>query len=660
MEGAMKRDEDRTTANQMLQHGASEWRIPLPPQQGTSRATLPSSRISNSSTPLLPIRKRKQNRSAQSAGEGILSYHDDRADGRAMTHLASRTRSRENNVTQQFHSNESRNPADHCYKETTNDLTRPTGLAGFFFGFMYEEPLNLSFDFDEEEDHSASGGSLWNSLNMALCCVYALTAAATTVPILLIPTIGEDLAVGSEDTSTITAMDTSGFASRAASSAVLGTAFGKFVNGPVSDVLGARRTSVLYSIMLAFSLLGMACCNDLKSVAWACFFVEFFQSVQWPCILITLATHFAPPPPQSPPDTTNKSSSYPSDATFNSLSKPSYNSTMYEGGIYLTSIASRFGSLLGIPFFSTFLHRSHWRVVCCMGAWMAMIAASVAYLFTADSPRNVNEPQNALHPSLLQQLASANLREKPHRCFYLATRVVHSVLAKNVIPSLQHVLKSGTFWIVALAHTGSSMVRTSERILSTYYKDTSMGYLTEDQVSGLSSFSSLGSILGLAIAGTIFSHYKERQRKQFVSNLYIITIAACYILALLAVPSLHRAMDAPGLILFFQVFASIVMGFGVAVMFYHIPSLVGSSFGNHKGLFSAYVDGVAYGMASVVWKIVANSVESGNGGGGWAYGWAAVALLMVLCAILMVEFMEHYFVRPSGRHHGTYETILFA
>jgi len=39
-------------------------------------------------------------------------------------------------------------------------------------------------------------------------------------------------------------------------------------------------------------------------------------------------------------------------------------------------------------------------------------------------------------------------------------------------------------------------------------------------------------------------------------------------------------------------------------------------------------------------------VEEGNAtGSGWAYGWAAVALLVIFCGILMVEFMEHYFVR---------------
>jgi peptidoglycan/LPS O-acetylase OafA/YrhL len=65
----------------------------------------------------------------------------------------------------------------------------------------------------------------------------------------------------------------------------------------------------------------------------------------------------------------------------------------------------------------------------------------------------------------------------------------------------------------------------------------------------------------------------------------------------------------------------------------------------------------------VVWRLVGDAVQEGNPqGGGWAYGWAAVALVVVLCAVLMVEFMEHYFVRTcrsSAKHGGGYETIIF-
>ena len=514
----------------------------------------------------------------------------------------------------------------HGNHDTNSIVTpaRPSGIAGFFFGFMYEEPFDDSLECEEEDYTSDSSSSIWNRLNMTLFLAFTLTTAASSVPITLIPTVGQDLLGDSTEAS--------GFTSRAAASAVFGTACGKFLNGPVGDVLGARRTSVLYSLCLSLALIGMAACGTTSCAAWTCFFVEFFQSVQWPCIIVILATHYRPSNP-----------------------------ALYEGGIYVTSIASRFGSLVGIPFYSYLLRQSHWRIVSLVAAWIALIGCSVSYLFMNDSPYRANEPQNPLDAKLRQQIASTNLRDEPQQFFAVLWNILKSILLKNLVPSLDHVLKSGTFWIVALAHTGSSMIRTSERILGTYFRDTSFGTLSENRAGGLAVFSAFGTILGLAISGNMFIQRKERQRKWLVSRLYMVTIVSCYALAILAIPRLRYLADAPGLILFFQVLASFCMGYGIAVMFYTIPGLVGAAFGNNKGLFSAYVDGVAYGFASIVWRVVGSAVEgSSPQGGGWAYGWAAVALLVILCAILMVEFMEHYFVRACGKHHGSYETIIFA
>ena len=103
------------------------------------------------------------------------------------------------------------------------------------------------------------------------------------------------------------------------------------------------------------------------------------------------------------------------------------------------------------------------------------------------------------------------------------------------------------------------------------------------------------------------------------------------------------------------------MGFSIAVQLYHIPSLVGATFGVDKGLYAGYTDGLSYALSSLVWRFVGNSVQNDESGVGWAYGWAAVALMLIVSAIFMTEFMEHYFVRPqAGSRKGGYETIIFA
>jgi MFS family permease len=530
---------------------------------------------------------------------------------------------------------------DELLDNETPDITPPSGLSGFFFSFMYEdEDLEESSDDILYRSTVESTTNIWNPLNAALFLSLMLSAVASAVPVTIVATMSDDLfdsSYNNQEGGGGEGLVPLSFAPRAAAAAVLGTSFGKFLNGPVVDVFGARRTAVLYNILLAVSLLGLAACRTVDAAAWACFLVEFCYSVQWPCCIVTLATHY-------------RGSS----------------SGMYEGGIYVTSLAARLGSLLGIPCSSLLMRWTHWRLVAVVGAWVALVASSVTFLFVTDSVEKVNEPQNPIDPVQLKKWFPESFRSSSRQVsLHSLCSMVYFVFKTNVLPSLRHVLRSGTFWLVAFAHTGSAMLGTCTRILGTYLFDTSMGTLSENRAAGLAVFFPLGTVLGLIVAGNMFAAQQERERKWLVSRLYMLSISACYLLALLAIPALRNMLHAPALVTTFQVMAISTAGFGIAVQFYHIPSLVGATFGADKGLFSAYTDGVAYGLASLVWRIVARAVSHGNSaqtGGGWAYGWAAVALLLVLSALLMVEFMEHFFCRRS-RHAGgnnRYETIIFA
>lgn len=377
------------------------WTIP-PPPRGSKRRW----RSSSSSTPLLP-RQGQSRLNAKAAPRKGINFESTRLLFWGDASIASEATNK-----------------SYFENESSPDELRPKGWAAFFFGFMYEDPFHDSIDYDDDEEIIAEP-STWNPLNSALFIAYTLTSAAAMTPVLLIPTIGREFLADDAEASA--------FTSRAASFAILGTACGKFLNGPVGDVVGARRTSVVYSLLLCLSLVGLALSRDTTSAAWCCFLVEFFQSVQWPCIIVILATHYS-----------------------------RHSHSMYEAGIYVTSIASRFGALLGIPVLSFILRQSNWRLVGFVGAWIAMIGSSVAYLFLTDSPTRVNEPQNPLHPNLLHQMRTASIRTKPRQCLQIAIMVIHSIVVTNLVPSLKRVLKSGTFWIVALAHTGSSMVRYAE------------------------------------------------------------------------------------------------------------------------------------------------------------------------------------------------------
>lgn len=228
------------------------------------------------------------------------------------------------------------------------------------------------------------------------------------------------------------------------------------------------------------------------------------------------------------------------------------------------------------------------------------------------------------------------------------------VFKRNILPSLRSVLSSPIFWIVAIAHSGGLMVCSSIRILGTYFQDTSYGVISDDQAGIVSLFLSVGVIVGLFFGGNMFSNLANdpRARKTMISKLYFLTVIMCYCLAFLAIPVVRSTIHFPYIVALFQGVATFLMGAGVAVQVYCIPAIVGCTFGANKGLYASYTDGVAYTVSSFVWSIMGDAVEEGNPqGSGWAYGWAAVALLVVLAGFLMIEFVEHYFCRVGWIRH---------
>lgn len=590
-------------------------------------------------------------------------------------------------------------------------------VADFFFGFMYEEDVDdwlIEYDAADDElyssksaatttttstESSSSNYSFWkNPLHVALCLSLILqTAATATAATLVASSIGNDASMlrmlkqqqldnNNNAAATTTALVwtdlAAQFAQRAAASAVRGTALGKFIHGPVADVCGARQTSVVYALAMSFALLALGLSHSPNTAVTAVFAIEFFFAVQRPCTVVILATHH------------RRRHTAVTDTTTTTNSTTTTNTTgLYEHGIFVTSLAGKLGTLIGIPLSSGLLRWGvHWRVLACLAAWLAAVASSVTYFFVRDSREARDQPQNPIDPALLQPLMYGR---KPTLLAVLQQRWrwVNAVWQTNIRPSVRHIVRSPTFWLVAIAHTGASTIRTSERVLGTYFyatnSNSSSNGLSHERAASLAVFHSVGTVAGLLVAGQAFTtsrgpkhhshhHHNPRARKWFISRLYLLSITACYILALTAVPSVRRGLTTTAglpdsLFIAIQVVAVMAAGFGIAVQFYHIPSLVGATtFGCDKGLYIAYTDGVAYALASCVWRFVLNDAGHHHS---WAYGWAAVALLLVLTAILMVEFMEHYFCRPAvirrnryekngGRSGsgggGTYETIIFA
>ncbi len=365
----------------------------------------------------------------------------------------------------------------------------------------------------------------------------------------------------------------------------------------------------------------------------------------------------------------------------------------FERGLYVISLACRCGSLLTIPFSSLLMKWTDitWRGIAGLASFLAFCAVLVFYVYLTDSPGKRHDPQNPIRT--IPQFNSNNGAVRLH--FYhppfrswtttqppISQRAIHFCysVTRTVLPSIHAVFTSPVFWAVAAAHAGATMVKQSERILGTYFRDTSYGVVTESKASAMTVFLSLGMLAGLLVGGKAFakaaeseqglhsfSHDSESNKqekssltdaaqigtKNMISFLYCFSICMCYMLSFFAMPFVRRALHLPVLIFIFQVLATLGLGFGVAVQYYHIPPIVSATYGKNRGLYTAYTEGIAGLLSSIVWRIVGGAVEEGNPQvGGWAYGWATIALLLVFCGTLMVTIVDVYFV-GGGWRHGT-------
>jgi MFS family permease len=544
-----------------------------------------------------------------------------------------------------------------------------------------------------------------NWLNLGLCISYGLSTAAATVPIILIPTIAMDILqksimVDNDDISENANIDSliSVFASKVTMYAVLGTAFGKFINGPLGDIFGARRVACFYALLVSMSLMVLSFSGGEWTVIYCCVAVEYYQSVQWPCAAIILAAHYG----KDDTDGSDKQSSISSEKGHGVQSMPEHVVGDYEKGIYIVSMGSRIGSLLASISVTILLRYQNdsWRFVARLAAMVrkhtknsiimyysfcfnlsltfyifsnkgSLLSCFIYYFLLTDSPGKLHEPQNPMKVSFTD-IARRNFNYRLNRRFSsqgvfalvfekltILAYLGFNVFRYNILPSMKNVLTNATFWVVALAHSGGLMVNSSVRILGTYFRDTSFGTISGN-LSGFINLSlSVGVLVGLAIGGNAFANLSNnaRARKKMVANLYIMTVAMCYTLSFLAIPFVRRALHSVTLVAILQMIASFLMGAGVAVQVYCIPAIVGCTFGNNKGIYAAYTDGVACIISSWVWSVVGGAVEEGNPqGSGWVYGWAGIALLVVLAGLLMVAFVEHYFCRGGWIHRLRAET----
>ena len=148
----------------------------------------------------------------------------------------------------------------------------------------------------------------------------------------------------------------------------MGRGLGKFLNGSLGDIFGARRVACYYSLFHSFSLLLLSFCRNGWSVICCCVSAEYYASVQWPCIAVILAAHYG--------NGIKGDNGGDGDKTKNDVGnekamnhredrQTSNVNGRYEKGIYITSLGSRAGSLIASLATTMFLRYEGmgWRTI---------------------------------------------------------------------------------------------------------------------------------------------------------------------------------------------------------------------------------------------------------------------------------------------------------
>ena len=500
-----------------------------------------------------------------------------------------------------------------------------------------------------------------NNLNVVLFIAYSLSVAAVSVPITLVPVIASEVA-------SFSGVETeASFASKMASYAVLGTSLGKFINGGVGDVFGARRILVIYSALVGVALFLLSLSHSPSHLLLSGTMVEFLFSVQWPCLTIMLASHYCQNNGKS------KSEDYDIDEeqiptgeiTQSKGANNTFDNSRYEAGINVVSLASRTGAILSIPYCSHLLGHEDpsWRRLARGGACVSLISSACYYFWSRDSPTKIHDPINpppilppgAEPPSFTSPgknpvLVGRNLHKPPDVFSTLLATCCH-IVHTTVIPSLRAVLGSGTFWIVALAHVGGSVIRSSERVIGTYFENTSNGSITKFESGGYSVIMAFGIVVGLVVWGNQFSSMplNSNMRFEMIRKLYTIAVSMCLVLSLCAIPAVRNSLN-PTICWMIQIGACFMLTASLAVQYYHIPAIVSSTFGKNRGIYMSYTDGVSYGISSFLFRVLGRVVQGGKPEGyGWTFCWADVALVIFATGAIMVHFMHIFFFK--GKTH---------
>lgn len=413
-------------------------------------------------------------------------------------------------------------------------------------------------------------------LSFATISAYVCNMICTTAPIVLVPVISADPTFGVE----AAGMTSASFVAKLASITMFGGLAGKIINGFVCQANGARRSLSLYLLCVSGCLAMISKCNTFGQLAFATSGLEFFGTIMWTASNVLFATHFADDPAR------------------------------FTRQVGILSLCSTFAQILSKVGISYVLSLTDWRTVSKCLTFVGLLGLYFVQAFVNDSPDRKVEPQ------------------------------VENASVGRVIQTIREVTSNPIFWRVGIAHATVFLVRTSDKVLGSFFRFASG--LPLNICGGLTSSLTVGFAIGVIQNGNKYSSLDSPEKERlFVKSLYQRAGLCALALAACAIPSVSSLVGNSDLLAGIIILLSGAMAHSVSFQFYNLPSTYAKNCGENKAVTLSFMDAMGFLVSAPMWAATSSLVGGGGGVGessflGWSIMWTVMAGCMEAGSLLML------------------------
>jgi MFS family permease len=430
-------------------------------------------------------------------------------------------------------------------------------------------------------------------LEMALFFTYACNTFALSLPVILMPMVAAEhsISMGPKLTAGM-------FIAAAASISTLGGGVGKVINGFVCQRIGGRQSASIYLMgMGVFSLL-LSVNTSAACVGWILAGLEFCASMQWTAHSILLLNHYEHRP------------------------------IRFAAGMTTLSMASTFGIILAKIGGPALLHIiPSWRALCRMAAGVAVVGGLLAQSLITEWPAEASRQSNSNAPLPFSKRKSS----------MKSSRSSTAKSNGNLRQTFRHVLGSRLFWQAGVAHAFTSMARTSEKVLGSFFQDTTA--LSGSLCGGLTAFLTLGFLHGVTKGKAFHALQDAPSKSRMLRRAYTRAVMSAVGLALCANTWLTDILFPSKMVLAgVAALLSATMASSLSIQYYQIPTIVSNTFGENKAVCLSLLDALAF-FLSAPFLAATGQIVGRLGDYGWSTALTMLATLFVVGGFLLVDIL---------------------